>query len=392
MVDGGVTRAHPAPMLLILSFRWLTVGWTALIALLSDQVLEDRVVPAVLMLAIMLGWTAWLTMAAVRRSDQVLAFDLLFAILALFVSGWTGPQGQLLTDHPTFAGAYPMAAVAAWATVRGVRGGVFAGVLLALCLPVGYYLNGVSVFTIGFLDALSLLGGALAYVVLGAAVGLATSQFERVSLRLAEGRAVVAGLRERERLAAHIHDDVLQRLGGIRKLGGDLADRGDVSRAELRALMDDVGRQEASLRRLVLDERQDTPAGQRSLVEAVAEVADGYRQWPVRLADSGHIPVPAEVAAEVAAAVNELLGNVVKHARAEHVWISVLDDGSGITVDVRDDGVGFDYDESALAASGRLGLAVSVRARLERLGGSVTIRSRPGRGTDVRLELRSSGP
>jgi signal transduction histidine kinase len=392
MVDGGVTRAHPAPMLLILSFRWLTVGWTALIALLSDQVLEDRVVPAVLMLAIMLGWTAWLTMAAVRRSDQVLAFDLLFAVLALFVSGWTGPRGQLITDHPTFAGAYPMAAVAAWATVRGVRGGVFAGVLLALCLPVGYYLNGVSVFTIGFLDALSLLGGALAYVVLGAAVGLATSQFERVSLRLAEGRAVVAGLRERERLAARIHDDVLQRLGGIRKRGGDLADRGDVSRAELRGLMDDVGRQEASLRRLVLDERQDTPAGQRSLVEAIAEVADGYRQWPVRLADSGHIPVSAEVAAEVAAAVNELLGNVVKHARAEHVWISVLDDGAVVTVDVRDDGVGFDYDESTLAASGRLGLAVSVRARLERLGGSVTIRSRPGRGTEVRLELRSSGP
>jgi signal transduction histidine kinase len=392
MVDGGVTRAHPAPMLLILSFRWLTVGWTALIALLSDQVLEDRVVPAVLMLAIMLGWTAWLTMAAVRRSDQVLAFDLLFAILALFVSDWTGPRGQLLTDHPTFAGAYPMAAVAAWATVRGVRGGVFAGVLLALCLPVGYYLNGVSVFTIGFLDALSLLGGALAYVVLGAAVGLATSQFERVSLRLAEGRAVVAGLRERERLAAHIHDDVLQRLGGIRKRGGDLADRGDVSRAELRGLMDDVGRQEASLRRLVLDERQDTPDGQRSLVEAIGEVADGYRQWPVRLAFSGHIPVSAEVATEVAAAVNELLGHVVKHARAEHVWISVLDDGAVVTVDVRDDGVGFDYDESTLAASGRLGLAVSVRARLERLGGSVTIRSRPGRGTEVRLELRSSGP
>ena len=391
MADGGETRAHPAPMLLVLSFRWLTVGWTALIALLSNQLLEDRYLPAVLMLAAMVGWTAWLTMAAVRRTEQVLAIDLLLAILALFVSGWVGPQGQLLTDHPAFAGAYPMAAVATWAAVRGVRGGVFAGIALALCLPVGYYLNGVSIFTIGFLDSFSLIGGALAYVVLGAAVGIATAQFERVSVRLAEGRAVVASLRERERIAAHIHDDVLQRLGHIRKFGGDLADRGDISRAELRGLMADVGRQESSLRRLVLAEDQDTPSGTRSLVEAIAVVVDGYRQWPIRLVDSGHIAVSAEAAAELAAAVNELLGNVVKHASAEHVWISVLDDGAVITVDVRDDGVGFDYDEAELAASGRLGLAVSVRARLERLGGSVTIRSRPDRGTEVRLELRSGG-
>ncbi|GAA3433216.1 sensor histidine kinase [Kutzneria kofuensis] len=389
MADGGVTRAHPAPMLLVLSFRWLTVGWTAVVALLSNQVLEQRAGLAVVTLAAMLGWTAWLTVAAVRRPERVLSVDLLLAILVLLVSGWVGPQGQLLTDHPTFAGAYPMAAVAAWATVFGVRGGAFAGVAVAVCLPMGYYLNGSATIDTGFLDWLSLVGSALAYVVLGGAVGIATAQFERVSLSLAEGRAVVASLRERERIAAHIHDDVLQRLGQIRKHGGDLADRGGVTATELRALMADVGRQEASLRRLVLAENPGASSGTRSLVEAIAEVADGYQQWPIRLVDSGHIPVPADVAAELAAAVNELLGNVVKHADAEHVWISVLDDGSLITVDVRDDGVGFAYDEPELAASGRLGLAVSVRARLERLGGSVTIRSRPGRGTEVRLELRS---
>ena len=93
MADGGVTRAHPAPMLLILSFRWLAVGWTAVVALLSGQVLEQRVGLAVLTLATMLGWTAWLTVAAVRRTDLVLALDLVLAILVLLVSGWIGPQG-----------------------------------------------------------------------------------------------------------------------------------------------------------------------------------------------------------------------------------------------------------------------------------------------------------
>jgi signal transduction histidine kinase len=389
MSDGGVTRVHPAPMLLILSFRWLTVGWTAVIALLSDQVLEERAWLAVLTLAAMLAWTAWLTAAAVRRTGRILVFDLLLAITVLLVSGWAAPQGQLLTDHPTFAGAYPMAAVAVWATTFGVRGGVLAGAAVALSLLFEYHLNSAPLFAAGYLDTVSLVSGALAYLVVGGAVGVATTQFERVSLRLAEGRALLAGLRERERLAARIHDDVLQRLGHIRKAGGDLADCGHVTPVELRRLLSDVARQEVSLRRLVLpNDGPDLSTGTRSLVDAIAEIVEQYRDWPVRLVSSGPVGLPAETVEELAAAVRELLGNIAKHAKAQQVWVSVLDDGTDVTVDVRDNGVGFSYDEAELTASGRLGLSVSVRARMRRLGGITHIRSRLGRGTEVRLELR----
>lgn len=389
MSDGGVTRVHPAPMLLILSFRWLTVGWTAVITLLSGQILDDRAWLAVLTLAAVLAWTAWLTAAAARRTGRLLVLDLMLAITVLLVSGWVAPQGQLLTDHPTFAGAYPMAAVAAWATTLGVKGGVLAGTAVALCMPFEYYLNSAPLFAAGLLDSLNLVGGALGYLVVGSAVGIATTQFERVSLRLAEGRAVVAGLRERERLAARIHDDVLQRLGHIRKVGGDLAARGHVAPGELRRLLSDVAQQEVSLRRLVRpDDEPELATGTRSLVEAIGEVVEQYREWPVRLVSSGPVGLPGHAVEELAAAVRELLGNVAKHARAEQVWVSVLDDGTDVTVDVRDNGVGFRYDEAELTASGRLGLSVSVRARMQRLGGNAHIRSRPGRGTEVRLELR----
>jgi signal transduction histidine kinase len=52
---------------------------------------------------------------------------------------------------------------------------------------------------------------------------------------------------------------------------------------------------------------------------------------------------------------------------------------------VRDDGVGFEFDSDSLHRAGRLGLRVSVRSRIERIGGKVTVRSRPGHGTEIEL-------
>jgi signal transduction histidine kinase len=59
-------------------------------------------------------------------------------------------------------------------------------------------------------------------------------------------------------------------------------------------------------------------------------------------------------------------------------------------VTVRDDGRGFTYDEAAFAAAGKIGLAKSIKGRVEQLGGQVRVSSRPGAGTEV--ELRIPGP
>ena len=56
-----------------------------------------------------------------------------------------------------------------------------------------------------------------------------------------------------------------------------------------------------------------------------------------------------------------------------------------VVATVRDDGVGFDP-EAARRRSGRLGLT-SMRERVEELGGDLEIRSRPGEGTEVRVEV-----
>jgi PAS domain S-box-containing protein len=84
--------------------------------------------------------------------------------------------------------------------------------------------------------------------------------------------------------------------------------------------------------------------------------------------------------------VRELLVNVVRHANAKKVKVSIRKVGSEIHVSVEDDGVGFDVAKvvSASAKTGGFGL-FSIRERLEELGGHLEIDSEPGHGTRVTL-------
>jgi signal transduction histidine kinase len=377
-------------MLLVLAVRWIAVVWMAAMALVGGQVLAERAWVTVAALVGTLAWTAWLTVAAARRVAPVLLVDLLVAVALVLVSGYVQPAQQVLTDHPTLAGVYPMVVVAAWAVVLGMRGGLAAGAVIAMALLAEYVLNQAPISDLSYLQTLSLVTAQFGYLLLGGTIGVATRQFDRVSHLLAKGTERVARLEERERLAARIHDDVLQQLGRIRCLGGELAERGHVTVPELRQLMAQVERQERALRSAVQHDGHPTSGGTTSLVAALATVADTFPQWPVHLVGSGPVVLAEHAVTEIADAVGELLGNVVKHAHADQVWLSVLETDGDVTVDVRDDGVGFDYDESALAATGRLGLLISVQARLARLGGTVRIDGRPGRGTEVELRLARS--
>jgi signal transduction histidine kinase len=84
--------------------------------------------------------------------------------------------------------------------------------------------------------------------------------------------------------------------------------------------------------------------------------------------------------------VRELLINVVKHAQAKKVKVSIRKVGSEMYVSVEDDGLGFDPEKVAATAvrEGGFGL-FSIRERLEQLGGRLEIESEPGCGTKVTL-------
>lgn len=93
--------------------------------------------------------------------------------------------------------------------------------------------------------------------------------------------------------------------------------------------------------------------------------------------------IPAEVGDAIAEAVGEALRNSVRHAgRVGFRGVRVRADSRQIQVTVLDDGDGF---EPSAVASDRLGLRVSVAARLSGVGGSGSVRSAPGAGTLVEL-------
>jgi signal transduction histidine kinase len=82
---------------------------------------------------------------------------------------------------------------------------------------------------------------------------------------------------------------------------------------------------------------------------------------------------------------HEALHNALRHASPSHVSVALHADNGSLTVAVTDDGIGFTPDSPRLRAK-HLGLT-SMEERARELGGRLTIRSAPGAGTTVQLEV-----
>ena len=379
------TPTHPAPLLLVLALRWLALGWLAVVALLSGQV--QHPVPAAGALVATAGWTVWTTFAAARRT-VVLVLDLAVAVALVVLSGYVHPAQSLLTPHPWFAGAYPMAAVAAWGVARQTSGGLLAGAVVGLALPWCYTANGVPPTELTYLQAFDLAARMLGYVLLGGCVGAACGQLDRLRAYAGRTGQRAAELAEHARLVGHIHDNTLRHLGRLRQRGRELVDTGSVTPTQLSALLEALGRQESALRGLAPPVTGPEAAlAPVDLAEALALVADGQPELPVSFTSSGPVPVAAATAAEVTAAVGELLTNVVRHARAGRAWLTLLaeTDLGVVTVTVRDDGAGFPARPTD--DGDRLGLRLCVVDRVRRLGGRVRIGNRRTGGAQVELVL-----
>ncbi|MEI7901548.1 MAG: ATP-binding protein [bacterium] len=202
-------------------------------------------------------------------------------------------------------------------------------------------------------------------------------------------------LRERNRLAANLHDTLVQTIGGI---GFQLdacevaAGRGGVAATEgIRVARRMVDHAVTELRGSVWEMR-GLPLREKSFSEAlsylVSHVSEGH---PVGVTVKTEGPldhVPEFVAGNLLLMVQEALKNALRHARPNAIGILAGADEAGTTLfaTVRDDGVGFDPAAVKGSAEGHFGLAV-MKERAERLGGRLRIESVPGRGTTVHIEI-----
>lgn len=199
-----------------------------------------------------------------------------------------------------------------------------------------------------------------------------------------------ATLRERNRLAANLHDTLLQTLGGIgfqlaacQKGGAAAQPQLDVARRMVSHASDELRNSVWTLRSLQVQ-------GQRfgQALEAVVERARGAGVAAIECRAEGEFEDISEfVGGSLLLIIQEALLNAQKHAACRQIRMSVRREGTQVKVEICDDGCGFaDEDGRGGARAGHFGLDV-MRERAERLGGRLAIESRPGGGTVVRVTV-----
>ena len=242
---------------------------------------------------------------------------------------------------------------------------------------------------------------------IGAAAGLLLAQSGLIGALLVQAR-------RRRRAEARIRDL------GSRLLGAQDAERSRIARE----LHDDVSQQTALLSidlQLLIDSDPDEPDTREELArkalhrtETIAHTVHtlSHRLHPAKLQVMGLVPslsslqrefskmgvdvafahrnvpdrLPHDLTLCLFRIVQEALQNAVRHGSARKVSMDLTGSPKGLTLAIVDDGVGFDVD--AMSAEG-LGL-ISMRERLEPLGGTLEIHSRPGTGTRLKVFVPSS--
>ena len=196
----------------------------------------------------------------------------------------------------------------------------------------------------------------------------------RLAQDLGEERRARIRSQARAELAAHLHDSVLQTLTLIQRNAADSRTVSALAR-----------QQERELRSWLYAPRPAHAAGQRlaaALQSAGEEVEDRYGVT-VETVTVGDCPLDDRLSAVVAAA-REALTNAARHSQADVVSLYGEVEPTRVMVFVRDRGQGFDEDA---VPSDRRGIADSIVGRMASNGGRATVRTRPGKGTEVELVM-----
>ncbi|MFI8403061.1 sensor histidine kinase [Streptomyces sp. NPDC085463] len=377
---------HPAPLVLRLCLHLLMAGLLVLAAVRAHSAAgtvtaavtgavyaAGSYLPAVRTsrraAAVWLGvlGASWLAMLCLTPEALWVAFPLYFLQLHLLPARWSLPAVALT------AGAAILSYVGHGAALNP---GVFIGPLLGAAVAVATVLGYQALYR-------------------------ESERRRRLIEELIATRAELAAaerhagtLAERERLAREIHDTLAQGLSSIqlllraagRALPPDSPAAGHIERAR-RAAQDDLAEARRFVRALAPPdlEHGSLAAALERLCEPGAEAGPyGPR---VRFSVSGtpvELPTPYEVA--LLRIARSALANTVRHASASRAEITLSFMGASVTLDVVDDGVGFEPGAVRPSSEGGFGLP-AMRSRAESLGGTFTVESAPGQGTAVAVSL-----
>jgi signal transduction histidine kinase/phage shock protein PspC (stress-responsive transcriptional regulator) len=327
------------------------------------------VVSTVAFAAVVLGLLLLVRSLGVWPGD-VIVWPLAAAIIGLAVLASRASEEET-PEPPPWLAQLPPDAAEALTTLVGTR----RGALARLIAGAGCFVAGIGVFLLSVDSWRAFRGGLLAAAALLAGVALVLGPgLWRLAHELVVERRERIRSEERAEVAAHLHDSVLQTLALVQRRADDPREVVRLARMQERELRSWLlsggnagnGNEATGSLGVALEE-----------LAAAAETDHGVPVEVVRVRDC-----PLEGLQPLLAATREAIVNASRHSGASLVSVYLEVEPEQATIFVRDRGRGFDPDA---VAPDRTGLSGSIVGRLTRAGGSASIRSAPGEGTEVEL-------
>lgn len=221
-------------------------------------------------------------------------------------------------------------------------------------------------------------------------IGLLRRQVARQTVALRDTIEHEAALEERQRIAREFHDTLEQELAGLSlRLDAAVAHG---AQEKLKGLLEGsrnlVSRIQIETRNLVSDLR-DTSGGNTDLGAALRELAQSQPSGvgpEFSLSAEGLPELPPRTVHHLKMIAREAVANALKHGNASKIEIRAEKEDDALSMQIADDGEGFEVAEKTRGMPGHFG-CMGIRERCEKLGATVEWKSKPDKGTTVRVTM-----
>jgi PAS domain S-box-containing protein len=214
---------------------------------------------------------------------------------------------------------------------------------------------------------------------------------KQAELQALTSRLMTAQEEERSRLARELHDDLTQRLAAVAIAAGKLERMPPESDEDWRAAFGRIKKEMANLSDQVhgLSRRlHPSTLDELGLVAAIESECRAFFERggpPVDFRATGDLPdLPGETRLALYRIVQESLRNILKHAAADEVTISLRASPGEVALEIHDNGHGFD--PSLRRNGGGIGMT-SMQERARLAGATLAVESKPGGGTTIKVAL-----
>ncbi len=259
---------------------------------------------------------------------------------------------------------------------------------LSALLAVPLHVNGG---VIGVLDVVNKAGGFTAEDVSVMSIFATQAAMAIEHARLQQQAEQLAVLAERQRLARELHDSVTQSLYSVTLYANAAvlalaAGKHEVTAEYLQELQETAQEGMRDMRLLIFQLHPPVleTEGLVAALQARLAAVEGRAGLQPEFRVEGERRLPIAIEGELYWIAQEALNNVRKHAAAQHVTVHLHFTVATVSLEVRDDGVGFDPE--TVPAEARGGMR-TIAERTARIGGNLTYASTPGQGTLVKVEM-----